>query len=142
MKTIKQVLSSKGNVVWSVETGTSVFEAVTLMAEKNAGALLVTKNGGHIGIVTERDCAWRMTLEDLPSRQTPVDQIMSTNILCTNYDQTIEECMALITEKRIRHLPVLDGAQVVGMISIGDLVKSIIDDQKFMIEQLEHYIQT
>lgn len=141
MKTVKQILDSKGRDVWSINADDSVYDAVRLMAEKQIGALLVMDKGRLVGIVTERDYARKVVLEGRSSKKTPVKQIMESNVLCVGPEQTVEESMALMTEKRVRHLPVLNAKNdVEGIISIGDLVKSIIAEQKFIIEQLVHYI--
>jgi len=140
MKKIKEVLDSKGRDVLSIRPDTSIYEAVTLMAERGVGALLVMEGDRLVGLVGERDCAWKVILEDRSPRETDVKQIMTKNILCVNPEQTVEEGMALMTDKRIRHLPVVNGDRVEGIISIGDLVKAIIADQQFVIEQLEHYV--
>jgi CBS domain-containing protein len=140
MKKIKEVLDSKGRDVLSIAPDTSIYEAVTLMAERGVGALLVMEGDRLVGLVGERDCAWKVILEDRSPRETDVKQIMTKNILCVEPEQTVEEGMALMTDKRIRHLPVVNGDRVEGIISIGDLVKAIIADQQFVIEQLEHYV--
>jgi CBS domain-containing protein len=140
MKKIKEVLDSKGRDVLSIAPDTSIYEAVTLMAERGVGALLVMEGDRLVGLVGERDCAWKVMLEDRSPRETDVKQIMTKNILCVEPEQTVEEGMALMTDKRIRHLPVVNGDRVEGIISIGDLVKAIIADQQFVIEQLEHYV--
>jgi len=140
MKTVKQVLDSKGRDAWSIDADASVFEAISLMAQRQIGALLVMDKGKLVGIVTERDYARKVILEGRSSKQTPVRKIMETNVLCVSPEQTVEESMALMTEKRVRHLPVLKGRDIDGIISIGDLVKAIIAEQKFIIEQLVHYI--
>lgn len=140
MKKIKEVLDSKGRDVMSIAPDTSIYEAVTLMAERGVGALLVMEGDRLVGLVGERDCAWKVMLEDRSPRETDVKQIMTKNILCVEPEQTVEEGMALMTDKRIRHLPVVNGDRVEGIISIGDLVKAIIADQQFVIEQLEHYV--
>ena len=140
MKKIKQVLDAKGRDVVSIAPDASVYDAVTLMAEKGVGALLVMEGDRLVGLVGERDCAWKVMLEDRSPRETAVKQIMMKNILCLNPEQSVEEGMALMTDKRTRHLPVVNGDRVEGIISIGDLVKAIIDDQQFVIEQLEHYV--
>ena len=140
MKQIKEVLDSKGRDVLSIAPDTSIYEAVTLMAERGVGALLVMEGDRLVGLVGERDCAWKVILEDRSPRETDVKQIMAKNILCVEPEQTVEEGMALMTDKRIRHLPVVNGDRVEGIISIGDLVKAIIADQQFVIEQLEHYV--
>jgi len=141
MKSAAQVLKSKP--VQGVETvapSTSVYEAVKLMAEKNIGALLVLEGERIAGIVTERDYARKIVLLGRSSRETPVGDIMSSPVMYVRPDQTNEECMALMTDNRVRHLPVVDQGKLLGLISIGDLVKDIISEQKFIIEQLEHYI--
>ena len=140
MKKIKEILDSKGRDVLSIAPDTSIYEAVTLMAEKGVGALLVMEGDRLVGLLGERDCAWKVMLEDRSPRETNVKQIMTKNILCVEPEQTVEEGMALMTDKRIRHLPVVNGDRVEGIISIGDLVKAIIADQQFVIEQLEHYV--
>ncbi len=141
MKSVAQVLKSKpGQSVETVAPSTSVFDAVKRMAEKNIGALLVLENQKIVGIVTERDYARKIVLMGRSSKQTPVGDIMSFPVMVVRPEQTNEECMALMTDNRLRHLPVVDKDQLIGLISIGDLVKDIISEQKFIIEQLEHYI--
>jgi len=137
---IKEVLDTKGHEVLSVAPDASIYEAATLMAGRGVGALLVMEGDRLVGLLGERDCAWKVMLEDLPPRETKVKEIMTKNILCVEPEQTVEEGMALMTDKRIRHLPVVIGGRVDGIISIGDLVKAIITDQQFVIEQLEHYV--
>ena len=140
MKLIHQLLESKGHDVWSVAPEASVYAAISLMAEKEVGALMVLAHGKPVGLVSERDYARKVILAGRSSKEMLVHEIMTTRIICANPKQTIEECMALMTDKRVRHLPVIDHKELVGMISIGDLVKAIIHEQKFIIEQLEHYI--
>jgi CBS domain-containing protein len=141
MKSVAQVLKSKSRqTVEAVASSTSVFDAVKLMAEKNIGALLVLEGERIAGIVTERDYARKTVLLGRSSKETPVGDIMSSPVMYVRPDQTNEECMALMTDNRVRHLPVVDQGRLVGLISIGDLVKDIISEQKFIIEQLEHYI--
>jgi CBS domain-containing protein len=140
MKTVKQLLDTKGRQVWSISPEASVFEALQRMAEKEVGALLVMQEGKLVGIMSERDYARKVILNERSSQQTPVKDIMTTRVIYAHPNQPINECMALMTEKRIRHLPVMDGEALQGIISIGDLVKAIIADQQFIIEQLEHYI--
>ncbi len=140
MKTVKQLLDGKGYQVWTTDPDRSVLDAIKLMAEKGVGALVVVEDGRVVGIVTERDYARKVILEGRSSRETPVREIMTTRVICTHLTNTAEECMAVMTDKRVRHLPVMEDGQLVGIISIGDLVKSIIDHQQFMIEQLESYI--
>jgi len=140
MKTLKQILDAKGHDIWSIQPHDSVFEAIKRMAEKGVGALVVMDGDRLVGIVSERDYARKVILKGKASQQTPTREIMTTHVLCARLDQTIEECMALMTGKHIRHLPVLEGDQLIGILSIGDLVKAIIADQRFIIEQLEQYI--
>lgn len=140
MKTVKQILDVKGHDVWSINPDTSVFDAIKMMAEKEVGALLVTDGGKPVGIISERDYARKVILKGRSSQETLIKDIMTTAVIYAHPDQSIEECMGLMTEKRIRHLPVIDGEQLLGLISIGDLVKAIIAEQQGMIEQLEHYI--
>jgi CBS domain-containing protein len=141
METVRQLLDKKGNEVWSVHPDDSVFDAVKKMADKNIGALVVLVDDQIVGIITERHYARRVILEGKSSPKTSVRDIMATPVVCVRTDQTISECMAVMTEKRVRHLPVVDQKRLVGLVSIGDLVKSIIADQEFTIEQLLHYIQ-
>ena len=140
MKTVEQILDAKGSDVWSVEPDASVLEAIKLMAEKEVGALLVMTGEKPVGIVSERDYARKVILKGRSSEETPIKDIMTTNVVCASSDQSIEECMALMTAKRIRHLPVMDGDQLCGMLSIGDLVKAVIAEQQLVIKELERYI--
>lgn len=140
MKTIKQVLRQKGNDIWSVTLDSMVYDALKLMAEKEVGALLVLEAGKLVGIISERDYARKVILKGKSSLDTPVSEIMTQRVMFVRPEQTVEECMALMTEKRIRHLPVLVDDQVVGVVSIGDLVKASLDEKDFMIKQLENYI--
>jgi len=142
MTSVAQVLKSKPDqVVFTIAESDSVYNAIRLMAEKQIGALVVTDDRGEIvGIVTERDYARKVVLMDRASKTTPVREIMSPHVRFVQPDQTTYDCMALMTERRMRHLPVLDEGKLVGMVSIGDLVKDIIAEQQFTIVQLEHYI--
>src|SRR5262245_58047992 len=140
MKTVRDILKIKGTDVWCVAPDVTVFDALQRMAEKEVGALVVTEGAHVVGIISERDYARKVILQGRSSPTTRVDEIMITQVVYTHLDQPIEECMALMTEKRTRHLPVIEDGKLVGMISIGDLVKAIIADQKFIIEQLERYI--
>jgi CBS domain-containing protein len=140
MKAIKDILNIKGHEIWSVEPDNTVFDAVKLMAEKRVGALLVMKGERLVGIVTERDYARKTVLENRSSRDSPVKEIMTKRVLCVAPERTLDECMALMTDKRARHLPVVENKRVVGMISIGDLVKAMISEQQILIDQLQHYI--
>ena len=142
MKTAAQILSSKPDrTIHTITPAASVYDALKLMADKNVGALLVIEGEKIAGIITERDYARKMILMGRASKDTPVRDIMASEVLYVRPDQTSEECMALMTENRIRHLPLVDGGKLVGLISIGDLVKDIISEQRFTIDQLEHYIR-
>ncbi len=140
MPTVKQILDTKGYAVWSIHPQESVFAAIQQMAEKGVGALVVLEGDALVGIISERDYARKVILKGRSSHETVVREIMTSHVICVRLDQSIEECMAIVTERRIRHLPVLDSERLVGIISIGDLVKTIIAEQQFIIEQLEHYI--
>ena len=141
MKTVQELLRNKGYHIWSIGPDATVYEALTLMAEKDVGALLVLDNAGQlVGILSERDYARKIVLKGKTSRETPVREIMTEKVVWVRPDQTIEECMALMTNKRIRHLPVQEQGRLLGVISIGDVVKDIISEQEFVIEQLENYI--
>lgn len=140
MKKIQQLLDEKGTRVWSIGPDATVYEALALMAEKGIGALMVIDGTHPVGLFSERDYARNVILKGRASRETPVRDIMSNPILCVTPEQPLEEAMALMTEHRVRHLPVIHDDQVLGMVSIGDLIKSIISEQKFIIEQLKHYI--
>jgi CBS domain-containing protein len=140
MQTVKQLLDEKGHDVVSIHPDASVLDAIQKMADKEIGALLVVDNDKPVGIMTERLYARGVILKGKSSPRTKVREIMTRSVICARPEQTVEECMAVMTEKRVRHLPVLDHKQIVGIVSIGDLVKSIIADQKFVIEQFEHYV--
>ena len=141
MRTVERLLEAKGYDIWSITPDASVYEAVKLMADKAIGALLVLESGDLVGIISERDCARRVILKEREPKDTLVREIMTPDVISVRPDQTVEECMALVTAKRIRHLPVLAGGQLIGLVSIGDLVKDIISEQEFMILQLENYIK-
>jgi CBS domain-containing protein len=140
MKTIGQLLQIKGHDIWSIAPDAPVYDAIKLMANKGVGALLVLEAGKLVGIVSERDYARKVILKGKTSKGTPVKDIMTPHVIYTSPDQTIEKCMALMTAKHIRHLPVLEGDQLVGIVSIGDLVKAIISEQATLIQQLENHI--
>ena len=140
MKTVAQLLRAKGNEVVSVSPATPVFEALQVMAEKNVGALFVLEGESLVGVFSERDYARKVILKGKSSKEIPVHEIMTSHVLYIRPGQTIEECMALMTDKRVRHLPVLENDRLVGVISIGDVVKAIIAEQEFLIEQLQNYI--
>ena len=142
MKTTAEILRSKATqTVYTIAPTASVFEAVTLMAQKGIGALLVMEGEKIVGIVTERDYARKIILMGRSSKETPVRVIMTPEVMYVRPDHTNDECMALMTENRIRHLPVMDNGKLIGLLSIGDLVKDIISEQRFTIEQLEQYIR-
>lgn len=140
MKTVRDLLREKGPDVWSIAPDASVYEALKLMADKNLGALIVKQNDQVNGLISERDYARKIILRGRTSRDTSVKDIMVTHVAFAEPTQTLEECMALMTDKHIRHLPVMESGELIGMLSIGDLVKAVIAEQRFMIEQLEHYI--
>jgi CBS domain-containing protein len=141
MTSVAHILKSKPDqTVHTITPAAPVFDAVRLMAEKGIGALVVMENGKIVGMVTERDYARKIVLLARSSRDTPVRDIMTSAVMYVRPDQTSEECMVLMTENRLRHLPVMGGGELIGLVSIGDLVKDIISEQKFIIEQLEHYI--
>ena len=141
MRTAADLLKSKAHqAVHTITPGASVFDALKLMADKNIGALLVMEGERIAGIITERDYARKIVLMSRSSKETPVREIMTSAVMYVRPAQSSEECMVLMTENKLRHLPVIDGTKLLGLISIGDLVKSIISEQKFIIEQLEHYI--
>ena len=140
MTTVRQLLDRKGRAVYSVGPEDPVLEAIQLMADRHIGALLVMKGEELAGILSERDYARKVILLGRSSDETPAWQIMSSPVHTVSPDHTLQDCMHLVTEKRIRHLPVVEHGRVVGMISIGDLVKAVIEDQQHTIEQLESYI--
>ena len=142
MKTVKQLLQAKTKALCTVSPGTPVFEALKQMAEKDIGALLVVENGKLAGILSERDYARKVILHGKSSHDTPVREIMTERVVYVQPKNTVEECMALMTDKRIRHLPVLENDKLIGVLSIGDLVKETISEQQFMIKQLESYIHS
>jgi CBS domain-containing protein len=141
MKTIKQVLVKKGSEIYNIAPSASVIEAVKMMAQKKVGALLVLEDGKLKGIISEQDYTRKVILSDLDAGKMAVQDIMTRQVVITWPDQPIQEVMAIMTDKRIRHLPVIADGKLVGLISIGDLVKEVISEQQFMIEQLVHYIQ-
>ena len=141
MKTVEHLLGAKSGDIWGIEPDAMVIDAIKLMAEKEIGALLVTQQGAVVGILSERDYARKVLLKGRDSRETPVQDIMSSPVIFATPEQTVEQCMGLMTDKRIRHLPVMADERLVGVISIGDLVKAVIADQQETIEQLESYIR-
>jgi len=140
MQTIRDILKTKGTDVWCVEPDATVFDALQRMAEKEVGALVVTEGAQVVGLISEREYARKVVLEGRTSPTTLVKEIMISPVVYIHRDQAIEECMSLMTEKRTRHLPVIEDGKLVGLISIGDIVKSIIADQRFLIEQLVRYV--
>ena len=141
MSTVAQILRSKPDrTVHTIAPAATVYDALKLMAEKNIGGLVVTEGGRIAGLVTERDYARKVVLLAKSSKEIPVSEIMTAQVKCVSPERTSEECLAIMTENRFRHLPVLEQGKLVGLVSIGDLVKDVISEQKFRIEQLEHYI--
>lgn len=140
MITVKQMLEEKGHQVWTTSPDSTVYEALKIMAEKEVGALIVLEKDQVVGVISERDYARKVVLKGKSSLETPVREIMTTQVYFVNPDWTAEECMALMTDKRIRHLPVIEENKLVGVISIGDVVKSVITSQKITIEHLQNYI--
>ena len=140
MTSVAHLLHAKGHDVWSIPPDASVYEAIKLMADKGVGALLVMEGQRLVGIVSERDYARKVILQGKSSRDTPVREIMTDKVFYVRPDQTVEDCMALMTAQRIRHLPVLDDDRVIGVVSIGDLVRAVISEQEVRIQQLEQYI--
>jgi CBS domain-containing protein len=140
MKTVRQVLDAKGSSVHTVSPQSTVFDALKIMAEKNVGALVVTEGKGLIGLISERDYARKVVLLGRVSKDTPVSDIMTREVVCVDVGKAVDECMAIMTQGHFRHLPVMDDGGLVGIISIGDVVKSLLDHQQFTIEQLEQYI--
>jgi CBS domain-containing protein len=140
MMTIKHVLDQKGCDVRAVHPDATVFDALNLMAQYNIGSLAVLENGTLVGLITERHYAREIVLKGRTSPGTRVRDVMSTKVVFARPDQTVEECMGIMTAKAVRHLPVLEDGRLVGLVSIGDMVKSVIGDQQFTIEQLERYI--
>lgn len=141
MVTIRHLLDQKGGKVCSIHPDATVFDAVAKMAENDIGSLIVMDSEALIGIITERHYARNVVLKGKSSFATPVWEIMDRHVITVRPEQSVEECMALMTERRVRHLPVLEGEKIIGIVSIGDLVKSIIGDQNFIIDQLHHYIR-
>ena len=141
MQTVNDLLKIKGNQVWSIEYKATIKDALQLLAQKDVGALTVLKNGQLVGIFSERDYTRKMAQLEQCSLAAPVSEIMTSRVLVVNKSNSVEECMSLMTDKHIRHLPVLEGDKLVGIISIGDLVKAITSDQTEKISQLENYIQ-
>jgi CBS domain-containing protein len=140
MKTVRDVLEKKGRQIWSVAPGTTVYETLELMAQREIGAVLVMEGERPVGIFSERDYARQVILKGKASKDTPVRDVMTTRVVYIRPDQTMDDCMALMTDKRIRHLPILLEGRVQGILSIGDVVKEVISEKEFIIAQLENYI--
>jgi CBS domain-containing protein len=140
MKTVGQLIHGQENQIWSVSPDDSVHDAVALLVEKDIGALLVINQNKLVGVVSERDCTRKTLLNNLSAFDTTVESIMTSRVAYAKLSHTVNECMALMTEKRIRHLPIMDGDNIVCMISLGDLVKEVIAEQQTLIDHLEHYI--
>lgn len=140
MAKVRNILEAKGRVVYSVEPTVMVLRAIELMCEKNIGGLLITENGKLAGIFTERDYARKLILKGKSSKDTPIGELMTPNPFTVSPDTSIDQCMQMMTDKHIRHLPVTEGDQLVGMISIGDVVRQVIQEQKSIIEHMESYI--
>ena len=140
MVTIRRLLAQKGGNICSIHPDATVFDAVATMAENDIGSLIVMDGEALIGLITERHYARNVVLKGKTSPATTVREIMERHVITVGPEQSIEECMALMTDRRVRHLPVIEDKKIIGIVSIGDLVKCIIDGQKFVIDQLEHYI--
>lgn len=137
---VRDVIKAKGHDVFSIGPDASVFDALTLMADKNIGAVLVVDGERTLGIFTERDYSRQVVLKGRASRETPVRDVMTARVVYVTPDQSMDDCMAIMTSKRCRHLPVVEAGQLVGVLSVGDVVKAVISDKQFLIEQLENYI--
>ena len=141
MSTVREILRSKSSEVWTTRPDVTVFDALVLMAEKNVGALVVVREGSVVGIISERDYARKVDIRGKSSRELRVQEIMTFDPLTVKHDQSLEECMQIMTERHIRHLPVLEDGKLVGMITIRDAIKSVITDKEHTITQLENYIK-
>jgi len=142
MKTARQLIQGKGQEVLSIQPGDTVYDAMKTMAERNVGALLVLDQGRLCGVISERDFARRLFTQNKTPKEIKVAELMTREVVYVPPEMTADQCMALMTDKRVRHLPVVDGEKVIGVLSIGDLVKDTISEQRFIIEQLEHYIHS
>jgi CBS domain-containing protein len=140
MGKVRDILRGKGSIVFSVAPEVTVYEGIQLMATKNIGGLLISEHGQPVGIFTERDYARKVILKEKSSKTTSLGEVMTTKLITVNSDHSVEHCMEIMTEKHIRHLPVVDDGQLAGLISIGDVVRFVINEQKDIIDQLEHYI--
>jgi len=141
MNSVRDILQSKGNEVWSIDPDSLIFDALNLMAAKNVGALVAIEKGKVVGIFSERDYARKMILKGKTSKNTPVKDIMTSDVITVSIDHTAQDCMNLMTDKRVRHLPIMEKDKVVGLLSIGDMVKETIAQQEFLINQLTRYIR-
>jgi len=137
---VSQILKTKGNKIWSIASQETAYKALQLMSEKNLGAVLVIDKGKVVGIFTERDYARKVILKGKSSKTTPVSELMTKEVLCVDPETSVENCMSLMTEKFVRHLPVMEKKKLVGVVTQGDVVKQLIADQKFENEELERYI--
>ncbi len=140
MASVKQLLQGKGHEIWSIDPDASVYDAIAMMADKEVGALVVLEDNSLVGVLSERDYARKVVLQGRSSKDTKIRDIMTSRVAYARPDQSVEDCMAMMTDMRIRHLPVMDGDELIGIISIGDLVKAIIEEQQHVIAQLEQYI--
>ncbi len=141
-RTVGQLLDAKGSDVWTIGPDATVYEALQRLAEKDVGALVVVESGNVCGIISERDYARKIRLLERESRDTKVSEIMTSEVTTITRDRTVSDCMNTITEEHIRHLPVVEGDELIGLISVGDVVKAVIAEQAFLIQQLEQYITT
>ena len=139
--TVRQMLTGK-RAIYSVTPDDTMYDALSLMAAKNIGAVVVLSEGEIRGILSERDYARKVALLGRTSKSTPVGEVMTTNVICVDPDWTADRCMALMTDKRIRHLPVIEGGQLIGIVSIGDIVRAVVEEQQFTIRSLERYIMS
>jgi CBS domain-containing protein len=142
VKTVRQIVEAKQHKLLSIAPDATVYDALKTMADYEIGALVVLKDGHLAGIFSERDYARKIILHGKSSKETLVSEIMTPRVVCVGPEQSVDQCMALMTDKRVRHLPVLEHKRVIGLISIGDVVKEVISEQRFVIEQLEHYIHS
>lgn len=140
MQTAADILEVKGHDVWSVRPDATVLDALKVMADRDVGAVLVQDGDGVLGVLSERDYARKVVLAGRSSRESPVEEVMTTDVVSVAPDRSVEDCMALMTDKRLRHLPVVDRGKVIGVVSIGDLVKAVIDDREVTIAYLQSYI--
>ena len=138
--TVREILANKGGEIWSVSPDATVFETLQVMADQEIGAVLVMRDGRTVGMFSERDYARQVILKGKASKDTPVRDVMTSRVVYVRPEQTLDDCMALMTDKRVRHLPVIGNDELLGVLSIGDIVKAMISEKQFIIEQLENYI--